>query len=188
MRVTPVTICKFSLIPEAPEHKTVIESLLDEAFGLWRLAKTSYRLREGERPIEGLSHVAIEARRGIVGCISFWRIHIGDDGPPTLLLGPLAVAGDRRGVGIGRALMNNGIDRARSMGYALVILVGDEPYYGRVGFRKVPEDQLILPGPVDPDRLLFLELEEGAMRKARGLVLPPHRFAHRRLSGLRETT
>ena len=138
-----MTICKFSLIPEAPEHKTEIESLLDEAFGLSRLAKTSYRLREGEKPVEGLSHVAIAAGRGIVGCISFWRIHVGDDGPTTLLLGPLAVAGDRRGVGVGRALMNNGIDRARARGNALVILVGDEPYYGRAGFRKVPEDQLI---------------------------------------------
>jgi predicted N-acetyltransferase YhbS len=83
--------------------------------------------------------------------------------------------------------MNNGIDRARAMGYALVILVGDEPYYRRVGFRKVPEDQLILPGPVDPDRLLFLEIEKRAMRTARGLVLPPHRFKQRRLSDLRET-
>jgi predicted N-acetyltransferase YhbS len=182
-----VTICTFSLIPEAPEHKTEIELLLDEAFGLSRRAKTSYRLREGEKPVEGLSHVASEAGRGIVGCISFWRIHVGDHGPATLLLGPLAVAGDRRGVGIGRALMNNGIDRARAMGYALVILVGDEPYYRRVGFRKVPEDQLILPGPVDPDRLLFLEIEKRAMRTARGLVLPPHRFKQRRLSDLRET-
>jgi predicted N-acetyltransferase YhbS len=182
-----VTICKFSLLPEAPEHKTEIELLLDEAFGLARLAKTSYRLREGERPVEGLSHVAIEPGRGIVGCISFWRIHVGDHGPATLLLGPLAVAGNRRGVGIGRALMNNGIDRARAAGYALVILVGDEPYYGRVGFRKVPPGQLILPGPVDPDRLLFLELQKEAMGTARGLVLPPHRFKQRRLSGLPET-
>jgi predicted N-acetyltransferase YhbS len=182
-----VTICTFSLIPEAPEHKTEIELLLDEAFGLSRRAKTSYRLREGEKPVEGLSHVASEAGRGIVGCISFWRIHVGDHGPATLLLGPLAVAGDRRGVGIGRALMTNGIDRARAMGYALIILVGDEPYYGRAGFRKVPEDQLILPGPVDPDRLLFLELEQGALQTARGLVLPPHRVKQRRLSGLHET-
>lgn len=182
-----MTICKFSLIPEAPEHKAEIELLLDEAFGLSRLAKTSYRLREGESPVEGLSHVTIEASRGIVGCISFWHIHVGDHGPATLLLGPLAVAGDRRGVGIGRALMTNGIDRARAMGYALVILVGDEPYYGRVGFRKVPENQLILPGPVDPDRLLFLELEKGVMQTARGLVLPPHRFNQPRLSGLHET-
>ena len=73
-----MTICKFSVIPEAPEHKTEIELLLDGAFGLSRLAKTSYRLREGERPVEGLSHVAIEAGRGIVGCISFWHIHVGD--------------------------------------------------------------------------------------------------------------
>ena len=182
-----MTICKFSLIPEAPEHQAEIESLLDEAFGLSRLAKTSYRLREGERPVDGLSHVAMEPGRGLVGCISFWRIHVGDDGPPTLLLGPLAVASDRRGIGIGRALMRDGLSRARGMGYALVILVGDEPYYGRIGFRKAPEDRLILPGPVDPDRLLYLELAGGSMGKARGLVLPPHRFAQRALSGPRGT-
>jgi predicted N-acetyltransferase YhbS len=187
MRVDTVTICKFSLVPEAPEHKADIEGLLDEAFGLARLAKTSYRLREREVPVEGLSQVAIEPGRGLVGCISFWRVHVGGDGPATLLLGPLAVAGDRRGVGIGRALMKDGIARARKMGFALVILVGDEPYYGRVGFRKVPEDRLILPGPVDPDRLLYLELEDGAMAKARGLVLPPHRFAESAASGLRDT-
>jgi predicted N-acetyltransferase YhbS len=175
-----MTICKFSITPEKPEHKPEIESLLDAVFGLSRQVKTSYRLREGETPVGGLSFVAIEPGRGLVGAISFWRVFIGEAGFPALLLGPLAVAPDRQGAGIGRALMKLGLDRAAALKAKLVILVGDEPYYGRVGFRKVPEDQLILPGPVDPNRLLHLELEEGALIQAKGLVLPPHRFKQRK--------
>ena len=183
-----MTICKFSITPERPEHKPEIESLLDAVFGLSRQVKTSYRLREAETPIDGLSFVAIEPGRGVVGAISFWRVFIGENGFPALLLGPLAVAPDRQGAGIGHALMKLGLDGAAALKAKLVILVGDEPYYGRVGFRKVPEAQLILPGPVDPSRLLYLELEEGALAHAKGLVLPPHRFKRVISSGPRGTT
>ena len=75
---------------------------------------------------------------------------------------------DRQNIGIGRALMGEGLARARANGHELVLLVGDEPYYGRVGFKRVPDGQLDLPGPVDPDRLLYLELMPGALRKAQG--------------------
>jgi len=174
-----MTTCTFSITAEKPEHRAKIESLLDEVFGLSRTVKTSYRLREGETPVEGLSLVAIEPGHRVVGAISFWHVFVGEVGFPALLLGPLAVAPERQGTGIGRALMKLGLDRARAQGAKLVILVGDEPYYGRVGFRKTPEDHLILPGPVDPNRLLHLELEEGALNKAKGLVLPPRRMAQR---------
>jgi predicted N-acetyltransferase YhbS len=171
-----MTVCKFSIEPQAPEHEQAIESLLDAVFGLDRRVKTSYRLREGETPFPGLSFVALEGGRKVVGCISFWRLFIGGRGIPALLLGPLAVAPDRQGTGIGRALMKHGLELAARRGAELVILVGDEPYYGRVGFRIAPRDQLLLPGPVDPKRLLYLELKEGSLARAKGLVLPPRRF------------
>jgi predicted N-acetyltransferase YhbS len=179
-----MTISKFSIQPEQPEDKPEIESLLDEVFGLSRRVKTSYRLRESETAVEGLSFTAREPGCGVVGAVSFWRIFIGDAGFPALLLGPLVVAPDRQGAGIGRALMKLGIERAAALGAALIILVGDEPYYGRVGFRKVPDGHLMLPGPVDPDRLLYLELKEGALAQARGLVLAPRRYFERTASGL----
>jgi predicted N-acetyltransferase YhbS len=182
-----MTIAKFSIHAEQPADRPEIESLLDEVFGISRRLKTSYRLREGEMPVEGLSFTAREPGRGLVGAISFWRIFIGDDGLPALLLGPLAVAPDRQGAGIGRALMKLGIERAGTLGATLIILVGDEPYYGRVGFRKVPDGQLLMPGPVDPDRLLYLELKEDALAKARGLVFAPRRYLER-TSGLPGTT
>lgn len=173
----------FTITPETPGDSAAIEELLDQSFGLSRRTKTTYRLREGERPVPGLSFVAREPTGRIVGAISFWDLRIGDEGTPALLLGPLAVRPDLQGLGIGRALMRNGLEEAGAHSHRLVILVGDEPYYARVGFKRVPDGQLQLPGPVDPARLLYLELKAVALGEARGLVLPPHRF-----SALRDTT
>jgi predicted N-acetyltransferase YhbS len=152
------------------------ENLLDLTFGLNRSAKTSYRLLEGNTAIGGLSLVTREEGFGLTGAISFWPLKIGDAGTDAVLLGPLAVHPDRQNIGIGRALMRSGLDRAKALGHRLVILVGDAPYYARVGFHKVPYNQIELPGPVDPERLLYLELAEGALALAKGLVLPPYRF------------
>src|SRR5690242_13579170 len=160
-----------------------IEHVLDLAFGLSRHAKTSYRLREGNVAISGLSFVTREAGFGLTGAISFWPIKIGKAGTDALLLGPLAVHPERQNIGIGRALMHAGLDKAKALGHHLVILVGDEPYYARVGFKKVPHGQIELPGPVDPDRLLYLELAPQSLQLARGLVLPPFRFEETSQSG-----
>jgi predicted N-acetyltransferase YhbS len=114
---------------------------------------------------------------GISGAISFWPLKIGGRGADALLLGPLAVHPARQNLGIGLALMREGLARATAMGHGLVILVGDLPYYARAGFAQLPENHLLLPGPADPRRFLYLELVPGALAQAQGLVLPPHRFA-----------
>ncbi len=75
--------------------------------------------------------------------------------------------------------MATGLAKAKALGHELVLLVGDEPYYGRLGFRPVPAGQMMLPGPVDPARFLYLELQPGSLSKAKGLVLPPHRHHER---------
>jgi len=167
----------YEILPERTGDQPFIENLLDEVFGLERRTKTSYRLREGERPVPGLSFVAVGAGGEVLGAVSFWRLRIGDHGTPALLLGPLAVSPALQGKGIGRALMHRGLDLAKACGHRLVVLVGDEPYYARVGFQRLPEGRLILPGPVDPARFLYLELQPGALDEAEGLVLPPARFA-----------
>ncbi len=153
-----------------------VETLLDLSFGLSRQTKSSYRLREGNAAIPGLSLVVRDAEIGLSGTISFWPLKIGDSGTDALLLGPLAVHPARQNLGIGLALMREGIARAKKRGHKLMLLVGDAPYYARVGFRKLPENLLLMPGPVDPNRFLYLELEAGALDPAHGLVLPPHRF------------
>lgn len=163
------------IVPQAdlPADSASIEHLLDLSFGIGRRTKTSYRLREGNTAVPGLSLVVRDSALGITGCISFWPLRIGAE--PALLLGPLAVHPERQNLGIGLALMREGLARAAALGHGLVILVGDAPYYARVGFRQVPDGQLILPGPADPKRLLYLELRPGALGRARGLVLPAQR-------------
>lgn len=154
-----------------------IESLLDQVFGLARRTKTSYRLREGEPPLDELALVAREDGR-LIGTISYSPVVIGC-GVSALLLGPIAVALHRQGLGVGVTLMETTLKKAAELGHGLVILIGDESYYRRVGFRQVPEGRLLLPGPYDPARLLYRELAPGALQHVRGLVLPPHRWRDR---------
>jgi predicted N-acetyltransferase YhbS len=154
------------------DHQS-IEHLLDLAFGSGRQSKTSYRLRAGNSPVPGLSMVTRDHGVGVSGTISFWPLAIGAQQSPALLLGPLAVHPDRQGLGIGLALMREGLARARALGHGLVLLVGDEPYYAKVGFAKLPEGLISLPGPVDPRRFLFLELTPGALAGVSGLVHVP---------------
>ncbi len=167
---------QFTISQARPEDQSQIEHLLDLSFGIGRRTKTSYRLREGNHPVDGLSLVIRDEPIGIAGAISFWPLRIGATGTQALLLGPLAVHPERQNLGIGLALMREGLARAKVQGHRLAILVGDEPYYARVGFKKLPEDLLIMPGPTDVARLLYLEIVPEALRGVSGLVLPPYRF------------
>ena len=100
----------------------------------------------------------------------FTPIRIGETA--ALLLGPLTVEPPFRERGIGRALIARALADARAQGHRLVVLVGDEPYYGRTGFKRVPQGRAVMPGPVDPERLLVAELEPGAFDGVSGLIRP----------------
>jgi predicted N-acetyltransferase YhbS len=75
-----------------------------------------------------------------------------------------------RSQGIGEELMTKSLDAARAAGGKLSILVGDEPFYARVGFKRAPAGRIQMPGPVDPARLLYFELTPGAFEGVGGLV------------------
>jgi predicted N-acetyltransferase YhbS len=167
---------EFFISEVRPADHPEIEHLLDLSFGIGRRTKTSYRLREGNHAVNGLSLLIRDQQLGIAGAISFWPLRIGTEGASALLLGPLAVHPERQNLGVGLALMREGLARAKAQGHRLAILVGDEPYYARVGFKKVPENVLIMPGPADPGRLLYLEIVPASLEGVSGLVLPPHRF------------
>lgn len=157
--------------PERAEDAGAIEALNAASFGPGRFAKSAYRLRDGVLCEDTLSFVAIED--GVLrGSIRFWPVSVG--GVPTLLLGPLAVQSDQRGRGIGIALMNRGIEEAKRLGHTAVILVGDAPYYARVGFSAIAPGRIRFPGPVNPARILGLALAEGALEKLTGDVRRPH--------------
>jgi len=158
---------------ERPDEVAAREALLDQAFGQARFEKTSERLREGRYPAIGLSLVAREVTKDgetLVGTVRLWHVLAGL--VPCLLLGPLAVSGEHRSLGLGGKLMREAIRRAKDLGHAAILLVGDAPYYAKFGFSPDLTTKLDLPGPVDRARFLGLELSDAALAQAEGLVLP----------------
>jgi predicted N-acetyltransferase YhbS len=158
-----------SILPETADDAAEIERLHERTFGPGRYAKTAYRIREGADHSLSLSFTA---RIGtlLVGSVRLSPIRIGQT--RALLLGPLTVEPPFRERGIGLRLMERAMQEARQAGHRLVILVGDEPYYARAGFKRVPKGKMTFPGPVDPGRLLVAELASGAFDGVSGSVNP----------------
>jgi predicted N-acetyltransferase YhbS len=158
-----------TILPETVDDAVAIERLHERTFGPGRFAKSAYRLREGHDHSRDLSFTA---RIGtlLVGSVRMSRICIGD--APALLLGPLTVEPPFRQHGIGKALIERALASAKAGGHRLVILVGDQPYYGKLGFKMIPKGQAKMPGPVDPARLLVCELVAGAFNDVSGPIRP----------------
>ncbi len=152
---------------ERREDEVGREALLDAAFGAGRGRKTSAKLRRGRLPASGLALVACHGD-AVVGTVRLW--HVAAEGMPALLLGPLAVDAGYRKHGIGSMLMRQAVERARLLGHRAILLVGDAPYYARFGFRREGTLGLRLPGPVEVERFLGLELQAGALKGASGLL------------------
>jgi predicted N-acetyltransferase YhbS len=158
-----------TILLETEDDGPAVDRLNERTFGPGRYARTAYRIREGRGHSLDLSFTA---RIGtlLVGSLRMAKIRIGDT--PALLLGPLTVEPPFRERGIGQALMQRAMKEALQQGHRLVVLVGDEPYYARAGFKRIPKRQVTMPGPVDPERLLVAELVEGAFAGVSGEVRP----------------
>ncbi|MDX6806365.1 N-acetyltransferase [Terrihabitans rhizophilus] len=164
-----MTLLSLDIGPESPDLAPAIDKLHERAFGPGRFARSAFRLREGVAPLPELSFVAKVATL-LVGSVRLTPIRIGT--APALLLGPLTVEPAFMGRGIGSTLMERSIAAAREGQHALILLVGDEPYYGRFGFRRVPPGRIAMPGPVDPARVLICELQPGAFVDVSGPANP----------------
>ncbi len=158
---------ELTFLPEQASHDAVIDDINAEAFGPGRFARAAYRIREGGPHERHLSFVAL-AEGEVIASVRMTRVMIGK--ADALLLGPLAVRPDWKNRGIGRHILKMSVEAARQDGHALVVLVGDEPYYGPLGFRNVPQKQMKFPAPVEPSRILALELKDGAVAEAMGEI------------------
>jgi predicted N-acetyltransferase YhbS len=163
--------------PQIPGDADAVDALNAESFGPGRFAKAAYRLREGTGAVAGLSFVAIEGD-ALRGSVRFWPVKVG--AAQALLLGPLAVQTHQRGRGIGIALMQAGIDAARAgrssdgEPWGAILLVGDEPYYAKVGFARLPPGRVTFPGPVDQNRILGLSLTANGLVHLSGRIRRAH--------------
>jgi predicted N-acetyltransferase YhbS len=173
LRKTPVALtpkaAPFAIRAERASDVVAREALLDACFGENRHTRTCQRLRDGRAPAEGLGLSVVRQGR-LVGTVRLWHVSAG--GIPALMLGPLAVEASSRKLGVGAALMDHALAAAKARGHHAVLLLGDAPYYARFGFSAEKTGELSLPGPFERDRLLGLELANGALDGAWGMIAP----------------
>ena len=157
----------FAIRSEKASDVVAREALLDACFGDNRHLRTCQSLRDGRAPAEGLTFSAVHQGR-LVGTLRLWHVSAG--GARALMLGPLAVEVSSRKLGVGTALMDHALAAAKARGHRAVILLGDAPYSARFGFSAQKAGGLSLPGPFERERLLGLELVEGALDGAWGMI------------------
>ncbi|MEX0955095.1 MAG: N-acetyltransferase [Dehalococcoidia bacterium] len=165
---------RFAIGNESPADVGARDALLDRAMGpRWR-NKSSEKLRRGRLPRAGLALVARGDAGAILGTVRLWEVTAGEggdrNGVPALLLGPLAVDPGAKSSGIGSALMRHAIAEAARLGHVAIFLVGDAPYYARFGFSADKTASLAMPGPYERHRFLALELKQGALDGAAGVL------------------
>ena len=169
-----MTDLSLTIFAETINDAQAIERLHARTFGPGRFVLSAYRIREH---VDHLLDLSFTARIGtlLVGSVRQLPICVGDT--PALLLGPLTVEPPFRSRGVGRLLLDRALNDAKAKGHRLVLLVGDEPYYSRVGFKAVPKGRATMPGPVDYKRLLVAELVDGAFQDVSGAIGPDWSFA-----------
>jgi predicted N-acetyltransferase YhbS len=155
------------LAPERSEDRARVDGLIERAFGPGRLAKAAERLRERNAPLLDISRVAWDDGQ-VAGCVRMWPVHAGP--APAVLLGPFAVEDAWRGRGLGSRLIREACEAARLAGHGLVVLVGDAPFFGKLGFETAPPGRLVLPGPVDGRRVMWRALRPDALEGVEGPV------------------
>lgn len=117
-----------------------------------------------ERGDLSISLVAEQAGQ-LVGHVALSPVSVQDGSPGWFGLGPISVLPEQQGRGVGTALMQAAIDALRSQGARGCVLLGEPGYYGRFGFRAVPD--LVLPGvPAEYFQALTLQppMAQGEVR------------------------
>lgn len=155
------------LRPERPSDAVRVAALIERAFGPGRYVKAAERLRETNTQLLDISFVALIGRE-LAGCVCMWPITIGQT--PAVFLGPFAVEPKHRSLGLGGMLIRKACEASAEAGRSLVLLVGDTPLFWPHGFRQVPPGRIVMPGPVDPKRVLALPLRPGAEGGLAGVV------------------
>ena len=162
-----MSLADVTYLPETPAHDPEIDLINEEAFGPGRFSRAAYKIREGGPHERALSFVAIDGGK-VIASVRMTRIAAGKG--RALMLGPLAVRPTHKNLGIGRKLVAMALEAATRSGAPAVVLVGDEPYYGPLGFKRIPRGQISMPRPVDLDRLLVHEIVDGSAKKLAGEV------------------
>ncbi|MCI9061206.1 MULTISPECIES: GNAT family N-acetyltransferase [Romboutsia] len=154
----------------------IVEDVIENAFLNAELTDNQEhnlvnRLRKSSEFIPELSLVA-EIDNKIVGHILFTKINIesNKESFESLALAPLSVLLDYQNKGVGKALMNYGLEVAKNLGYESVVVLGHENYYPKFGFKKASEFDIKPPFEVPDEAFMALELNENGLKNVSGIV------------------
>jgi predicted N-acetyltransferase YhbS len=160
----------------AGDHQniTVVNNL---AFGQKNEGQLVMRLRKTKKFNPGLSLVA-EVQGRIVGHILFYPIEIRSEDKvfPSLALAPMAVLPEYQRQGIGSQLVEEGLKKARKLGFSSVIVLGHAAYYPRFGFEPAGKWGIRPPFEVPDDVFMALELVRDGLKDIQGTVEYPPEF------------
>ncbi|MFT4000255.1 MAG: N-acetyltransferase [Rhizobium sp.] len=154
-------------LTEDASHDAVIELINEEAFGPGRFTRAAARIREQGPHDRALSFVCADDGETIAS-VRMTPVMAGSI--KGHLLGPLAVRPSHKSKGIGRELVRIAVEAAKRKGSEAVILVGDPPYYGPLGFEKVAYNALTFPGPVDANRVLVVPIAADTHARLHGPI------------------
>ncbi|MFC7291364.1 GNAT family N-acetyltransferase [Hirschia litorea] len=172
LRIIDPAYPSYSILSELPEHAQSIEALYDRCFGPGRSAKTAERLRENNIALSQLSMVAVDSKGEVVAAVRLWPLQIGASGR-AVFVGPVAVDDQYRGSRLGLILTEQCLDLAKQAGWPLAILIGNEGYFGKMGFVKISTSDYPTLGYIPPHKLLAMELKDNALVENVGALSVP---------------
>ena len=153
---------------EVPSDAAWIEALHEHCWGPGRFARAAFRIRERYGVEEALCLVA-ELEGVPVANVKMAPINLA--GQNGYLLGPLATDPNRRKLGAGKLLVRTVSAKAfENPACQFVLLVGDAPYYGPLGFGPTLPNRIQFPAPVDPERVLVSTRENGMVARLKGSI------------------
>ena len=153
--------------PETAADAGAADALIDRAFGPGRLTKVSERVREHAHFRPDLSMCGFDGET-LIGVARMWDVSVG--GKALAFLGPLAVETGARNAGAGAGLVEAACKAAKAAGACAVLLVGDPPFFERLGFQAGPAAGVVMPGPVDQRRVLLRWLAPGQPQAVAGVL------------------
>jgi predicted N-acetyltransferase YhbS len=162
---------------ELKEDHARIKEINDQAFKQEDESRLVNKLRKKNQFIPELSLVA-ETGGTVVGHILFYPVKINSANQKhiTLSLGPMSVLPDYQKKGIGGKLFNEGLKRAKDLGFRSVIVVGHPKYYPKFGFTKASKWSIKVPFKVPDEVFMALEIVKNELHDKPGIIEYPAEF------------
>ena len=143
--------------PEDPVlHGREIESLFDATFGPGHFAKTAERVREYSVSLPDVTRIILSEDERLLAVCRVWPIRIGES--DALFYGPIAVAPDQQGEGLGQVVTEAALKAGEAAGHDFACLIGAPPYFTRLGFEVAPRGSVRFSGPQDEGRVMLRRL------------------------------